>query len=51
MKKEHKTQIVILKIKYDENDKKPSNWDWNGLIGCKECIELLNYGSAEESKE
>jgi hypothetical protein len=51
MKKQHKTQIIILKVKYEEGEKKPSNWSWSDLIGCEECIELLNYGSEEESKE
>jgi hypothetical protein len=51
MKKEIKTQIVILKVKYEENNKKPSSWDWNNLIECEECIELLNYGSTEYEKQ
>lgn len=42
-----KTQTLILKVKFDEDDKNPNFWDWNALIGCKDCIELQNYGTIE----
>ena len=43
-----KEQIVILKIKFDENYGKPQNWNWSELLGCDDCIEILNYGIIEE---
>lgn len=46
-----KSQILILKVNFDEKDKNPNYWEWNNLIGCKDCIELLNYGAVEEKKD
>jgi hypothetical protein len=47
-----KTQIVILKVAYNENEtKKPNNWCWSDLIGCDNCIELINYGPEENEQE
>ena len=43
-----KSQILILKVNYDDDGIKPSNWNWSNLIGCdQDCVEVVNYGVVE----
>lgn len=46
-----KSQIIILKVDYEDDDDKPNTWCWNHLIGCKNCVELLNYSVINEQDE
>jgi len=46
-----KIQTIIIKVKFDDDEKNPNFWDWNHLLGCKDCVELQNYGLAEKIKE
>jgi len=48
-----KSQVVILKVKFDENESlHPSSWNWSEIIGCSvDCVELMNYGSIEDLGE
>lgn len=48
-----KQQVLILKIKYDEQDNHaPQNWNWSELLGCKDdCVEVLNHGEIEELQD
>lgn len=43
-----KKQILILEVKFDEEEREPSYWDWNRLIGCEDCVKLLNHGASEK---
>jgi hypothetical protein len=45
-----KQQVVILKIKYDDQENfAPQNWNWSELLGCKnDCVQVMNYGTIEE---
>jgi hypothetical protein len=46
-----KTQTLIIRVEYDEEkEKKPSDWYWSGLIGCDDCVKLLNYGAIEDEE-
>lgn len=46
-----KEQIVILKVKYNENyDQTPHTWNWTEIVKNNHEIEVLNHGSPEESK-
>lgn len=47
-----KSQVVILKITYDdEENKQPKNWHWNELVGCEvDCVEVMNSGGVEDAK-
>jgi len=45
-----KEQTLILKIKYDdEENRKPSTWDWAGLLNSDHEVEVLNYSSEQIS--
>lgn len=48
-----KSQVVILKVKFDENESfPPKSWNWSELIGCNvDCVELMNYGAIEDLGE
>lgn len=47
-----KQQIIIIKVKFDENSQSPKNWNWSELIGCeRDCVEVLNYGVVEDVGE
>ena len=46
-----KSQILIFKVRYEDETLKPNYWNWNGLIGCEDCLELLNYGKEETEGE
>lgn len=45
-----KSQIVILKVAFDENTSiEPKNWNWSEILGCdRGCVDLLNYGAVED---
>lgn len=47
-----KTQIIILKITYDDElNKQPKNWHWSEIIGCEnDCVEVMNSGSVEDAE-
>lgn len=44
-----KSQVLILKLNYDEKEKlEPRLWNWPEIIGCDyNCVEVMNYGRAE----
>lgn len=48
-----KQQIIILQIKYDETESlEPKSWNWPEILNCKgNCVEVLNYGKAENLEE
>lgn len=49
---ETKEQTIILKIKYDPSESlEPRLWHWPEILKCKgNCVEVLNYGAAEPTK-
>jgi hypothetical protein len=43
-----KSQVVILKVKFDEDSFEPKSWNWSEIIGCDaDCVEVMNYGTVE----
>lgn len=43
-----KSQIIILQVSYDdEENKQPKNWNWDQIVGCEDCVEILNYSNVE----
>lgn len=46
-----KEQVLIIKVRYDEDEKNPHTWDWSSLIGSDHEVEVLNHGAAEEAKD
>jgi len=48
-----KSQVVILKVRFDENESfPPKSWNWSEIIGCSvDCVELMNYGAIEDLGE
>ena len=46
-----KSQVVILKVKFDDEGFEPRSWNWSQIIGCEvDCVEVMNYGTIEEIK-
>lgn len=46
-----KSQVVILKVKFEEDSLEPKSWNWSEILGCeKDCVEVVNYGGVEESE-
>ena len=44
-----KSQVVILKVKFDEDSHAPKSWNWSEIIGCDvDCVEVMNYGGIED---
>lgn len=45
-------QVLILKVKFDDELEKtpPHTWNWGELLNSSHEVEVLNHGSAEESK-
>lgn len=44
-----KSQVIILKVRFDEEEIEPKNWNWSEILGCeKDCVEVVNYGSSED---
>ena len=44
-----KSQVLILKVLFDDEDFEPKNWNWSEIIGCgKNCIEIMNHGAVED---
>lgn len=45
-----KSQIVILKVRFDEDSLEPKSWNWSEILGCdKDCVEVVNHGVVEET--
>jgi hypothetical protein len=45
-----KEQVLILKVRYDDaQDQTPHTWDWSGVVGNGQEIEVMNHGAAEPS--
>lgn len=43
-----KSQVVILKVKFEEGSHEPRSWNWSEVIGCDlDCVEVMNYGTVE----
>jgi len=44
-----KSQVLILKVKFEEGSYEPRSWNWSEIIGCDvDCVEVMNYGRVEE---
>ena len=50
---ETKEQTLILKIRFDPSESlEPRLWPWAEILKCKgNCVEVLNYGAAEQVRE
>jgi hypothetical protein len=47
-----KQQVVILKVKFDDEHFEPRSWNWSEVIGCDvDCVEVMNYGRVEDLEE
>lgn len=45
-----KSQTLIIKVDFDEDDKPPHLWNWTELLECKDCVKVLNHGAVEASE-
>jgi len=44
-----KSQVVVLKVKFEEGSYEPKSWNWSEIIGCDvDCVEVMNYGRIED---
>lgn len=44
-----KEQVLILKVKYDDSEEKsPHTWNWTGIVGGDNEVEVLNHGNSEK---
>jgi hypothetical protein len=44
-----KQQVLILKVKFDDDTFEPRSWNWSEIIGCDvDCVEVMNYGRVED---
>lgn len=47
-----KEQILILKVKYDdEQEKAPHTWSWGDIVGEDHEAEVINHGQPETVQE
>lgn len=46
-----KEQIIILKVRYEDEEKSPNKWDWSSLVGEDHRVEVMNYGSEENVED
>ena len=47
-----KEQILILKVKYDdEQEKAPHTWSWGDMVGKGHGVEIINHGRPETVQE
>jgi len=44
-----KEQVLILKVKYEDEKGAPHTWNWTDLVSAGHEIEVLNHGVPEES--
>jgi hypothetical protein len=45
-----KEQVLILKVKYDDEDKNsPHTWNWTELVGSGHDVEVMNHGTSEKA--
>ena len=45
-----KSQTLIIKVDFDEDDKPPHLWNWTEILECKDCVKVLNHGAVEASE-
>lgn len=46
-----KTQTLILKVNFEDEETSPVYWNWNKMANCEDCIEIQNYGKVEKIEE
>lgn len=47
-----KSQVLILKVNFEDESLEPRSWNWSEIIGCEvDCVEVLNYGCVEKVTE
>lgn len=44
-----KEQVLILKVRYEDEGQPPHTWNWSEVVGNGQVTEVMNHGAPEKA--